>query len=238
MREREREREREERDSLGAEEAATAASRRRLLHLLPVLDRRDAEAPTKTPLPPVHTGPPPRRNLRHAASGRLASKFSAPEGAATAASHRRQLLLAPVDDVVPRETRDRRDFKIPSRARSPRTQNCPDRRKSNAALLRKMPTELPAPRNCRLRHRQLVKPQSAGNFRKTWVARLRHPLPPPATRNLQFLQRATPSTTYLTIWHRPPGARHTSSLPTAPLSAPHQRSSDTQRHRKFIQTIT
>ena len=66
----------------------------------------------------------------------------------------------------------------------------------------------------------------------------RHPLPPPATRNLQFLQRATPSTTYLTIWHRPPGARHTSSLPTAPLSAPHQRSSDTQRHRKFIQTIT
>ena len=53
-----------------------------------------------------------------------------------------------------------------------------------------------------------------------------------------FLQRATPSTTYLTTWHRPPGARHTSSLPTAPLSAPHQRSSDTQRHRKFIQTIT
>ena len=112
MREREREREREERDSLGAEEAATAASRRRLLHLLlplPVLDRRDAEAPTKTPLPPVHTEPPPRRNLRHAARGRLASKSSAPEGAATAASHRRQLLLAPVDDVVPRETRDRRD---------------------------------------------------------------------------------------------------------------------------------
>ena len=102
-------REKGERESLGATKVATAASHRRLLHLLPVLDRRDAEAPTKTPLPPVHTGPPPRRNLRHAASGRLASKSSAPEGAATAASHRRQLLLAPVDDVVPRETRDRRD---------------------------------------------------------------------------------------------------------------------------------
>ena len=126
-----------------------------------------------------------------------------------------------------------------SRARSPRTQNCPDRRKSNAALLRKMPTELPAPRNCRLRHRQLVE---AANQRcisgKRRLLAWRHPLPPTATRNLQFLQRATPSTTYLTIWHRPPGARHTSSLPTAPLSAPHQRSSDTQRHRKFIQTIT
>ena len=241
MRERgERERrERGERDSPGAEEAATAASHRRLLHLLPVLDRRDAEAPTKTPLPPVHTGPPPRRNLRHAASGRLASKSSAPEGAATAASHRRQLLLAPVDDVVPRETRDRRDSS-----------------KSLHALARPEPKTAPIDANptrpsCGRCPRSSLRretagygtaswssPGSAGNFRKTWVARLRHPLPPPATRNLQFLQRATPSTTYLTIWHRPPGARHTSSLPTAPLSAPHQRSSDTQRHRKFIQTIT